>query len=72
MERSTLELQRTVQHLETEIGERQRAEQELQNVKDSLAQRVAEQSRNLSGIYELILIALLSFCELNIQRRWSS
>lgn len=57
MQSRTQQLDASVDRLKLEIAERVRAEQALQAVQDSLTHRVAEQSRNLSGIYELTLLA---------------
>jgi len=52
----TAELQASVHRLEAEIENRQQLENKLRSSQDSLAQRLADQSHNLAGLYDLILI----------------
>ncbi len=51
----TQELQETIYELENEVEERQRAEATLNEMKESLVQRVTDQSRKLAGLYEVII-----------------
>ena len=53
----TEELQTTITRLESEIAERTRVETALRRIEESLAQRVADQSQQLSALYEVILLA---------------
>ncbi|HPH95898.1 MAG TPA: histidine kinase N-terminal 7TM domain-containing protein [Anaerolineaceae bacterium] len=53
----TLELQDTVEQLKKEIVARQKAEVDLNNVKESLARRLSAQSYKLAAIYDVILIS---------------
>jgi nitrate/nitrite-specific signal transduction histidine kinase len=52
----TAELQATIRELKTEIAERQRVEAALRRAEESLAQRLADQSRKLTALYEVILM----------------
>jgi PAS domain S-box-containing protein len=49
-------LQATIHDLEKEITERRRVEEVLRQTEESLAQRVADQSRKLTAMYEVILM----------------
>jgi signal transduction histidine kinase len=53
----TAELEATVGALQNEIAERQRVETSLRRMEESLAERIAEQSRKLSALYEVMLFA---------------
>ena len=53
----TEELRATVRDLEEQVRERQRAEAELCQVQEGMAQRMADQSRKLAALYEVILAA---------------
>jgi signal transduction histidine kinase len=53
----TAELQETIHKLEAEIAQRARVEHTLRQMEDALAQRVSDQSRQLTALYEVILIA---------------
>ena len=50
------ELRSTIHQLETEIHARKSTEEELQKIRQHLAQQVAEQSRQLTTLYEVILM----------------
>jgi len=53
----TAELQTIVKNLEMEITERQRVETTLRSAEQRLAERVADQSRKLAMLYEVILVS---------------
>jgi len=53
----TTDLQMTVKNMEGEIAERQRVETTLRNTEQRLAERVADQSRKLAMLYEVILVS---------------
>ena len=53
----TAELQTIVKNLEIEIAERQRVETTLRKAEQRLAERVADQSRKLAMLYEVILVS---------------
>ncbi len=53
----TAELRETVGELQNEIAERKRVEVSLRHMEETLAQRVADQSRQLAGLYDVILVA---------------
>ncbi len=65
----TTELQNTVAELQNEIAERKQVEAKLRQMEDVLAQRVADQSRKLSALYELILFAGQSLTVPEIQEQ---
>jgi signal transduction histidine kinase len=52
----TMELQTSVQRLRDEIAGHQRTQDELRQIQNTLAQRVADQSRKLAALYEVILM----------------
>lgn len=52
----TAELERTVERLQAEVEERQRAEATLRKMQESLADHIAGLSSNLSVLYEVILL----------------
>ena len=52
----TTELQATITHLRTEIEERQRIEQALRDMQESLADHITGLSSHLSVLYEVILL----------------
>ena len=57
MSERTNALRATVQDLRDQIAERLRVEESLRQMEESLARRLAEQSRKLAGVYEVMLMA---------------
>ncbi len=53
----TAQLEETIRSLEKEIAERRRAQAALQRAEEGLAQRLADQSRKLAALYEVIILA---------------
>lgn len=54
--RRTAELEASVRDLAEEIAERRRVEAALREAEETLAQRVADQSRKMAALYEVILM----------------
>ncbi|MBI5033190.1 MAG: GAF domain-containing protein [Chloroflexi bacterium] len=65
----TIELQMTIKELQDALAERDRVTQVLREMENALAQRVADQSRKLSALYELILFAGQSLSVEQIQQQ---
>lgn len=53
----TTELSATIHDLQVEVAGRRQAEKDLRNMEQRLAERVAKQSRSLTGLYEVIILA---------------
>jgi signal transduction histidine kinase len=57
VELRTTELSATIHDLQVEVEGRRQAEKNLRSMEQRLAERVAKQSRSLTGLYEVIILA---------------
>ena len=69
IQQRTEQLESTIRTLEYEIIEHKRAEQALRQMEETLAQRVADQSRKLAALYEVIIVGGQSLRERDMQER---
>lgn len=52
----TAQLQNIVHNLEKEVNERRQAEASLRGLQENMAQRIADQSRKMAALYEVIML----------------
>ncbi|NJN94241.1 MAG: GAF domain-containing protein [Anaerolineales bacterium] len=52
----TAQLQNIVYNLEKEVNERRQAEASLRSLQENMAQRIADQSRKMAALYEVIML----------------